>query len=153
MFSYNSKDSVYSFFQESQHKNHKHLPSPSALKLWLLTFGSAKALMTRLYPRMKLWRKATRIFCKVKNVLSSLLETSQGFAAHSQRLFEFTHQWRIKGFDDDRGSIKSRSLEGEGGEGNNMKNSQNGRQPASSRLWDWKLPYVCSSLPRPQWTR
>ncbi len=49
------------------------------------------------------------------------LESSQGFVAHSQQLFEFTHQWFIKGCSDDRGGIKSRSLMDEGGERNNMK--------------------------------
>lgn len=49
------------------------------------------------------------------------LESSQGFVTHSQHLFEFTHQWLIKGCSDDRGSIKSRSLADEGGERNNMK--------------------------------
>lgn len=39
------------------------------------------------------------------------LEFSQGFVACSHRLFEFTHQWRIKAGGDDSGSIKSRSLE------------------------------------------
>lgn len=58
----------------------------------------------------------------MNDVLSSFfLESSQGFVAHSQRLFEFTHQWRIKGCGDDRESIKSRSLGDEGGEENNMK--------------------------------
>lgn len=121
MFSCNTKYTAYSFFQQSQHKSHKHLPSPSLLKL--LTFSSWKqqSVDDKLVPRKKLRRKATWIFCKVNDVLSSLLESSQGFVAHSQRLFEFTHQWRIKGCGDDRGSIKSRSLEDEGGEGNNMK--------------------------------
>lgn len=35
-----------------------------------------------------------------------VLESSQGFVAQSQCLFEFTHEWRIKGCSDDRESIK-----------------------------------------------
>lgn len=128
-----------------------HLQVPKTL-----TFESRKqqSVDDKLVPRKKLWRKATWIFCRVNDVLSSLLESSQGFVAHSQRLFELSHQWRIKGCVDDRGSIKSRSLEDEGGEGNNIK-KKICRMAGSQVLpdWDWKLPYVCSSLPHRQWTR
>lgn len=69
------------------------------------------------------------------------LESSQGFVAHSQLLFEFPHQWCFKGWADDRMSVKSRSLEDREGRGMTW-NLKNGRQPGSVRLTELKVA-VC----------
>lgn len=120
--------------------------------LWLVTVRNTKALMTSLFHIRNSEERQQEYFVRWRMIFHLLLECSQGFVTHSQHLFEFTHQWCIKGCSDGRGSIISRSLEDKGKQKKQHENLQNGK-PGSSKLRDWKLPYFCSSLPCPQWTR
>lgn len=54
-------------FQENQHKKHKHLPSKHS-NFWR---SETPKCWWQVVPHEKLWRKATRILCKVKDDLPS----------------------------------------------------------------------------------
>lgn len=84
----------------------------------LLTFGSAKALMTSLFfvkkKKKHTEEKRHEYFVRWVTLYHLFFLSLKVLSLTAKVSFELTHQWCIKGCGDDRESIKSRSLGDEG---------------------------------------